>query len=270
MPPQTAEGLADALRPLLEAPKRAAVLCDVDGTLAPIAPRADAARVPPEVSRAIAALAPRYGLVGCISGRSALDARRLVGVGGIAYAGMHGAEILQPSESRPAVSPALAEYRDRVRGFAATAWSRVRPLGIRHEDKGPIWALHWRGVANDAAAQTALEEVAREAEAEGLAVHWGRKVLEIRPPVRISKADAVTSLLEGRLAVRAALFGGDDATDLDAFDALDSLVARSRLDAAVKVGVASAEGPEDIVRRADVVVEGPAGFHDVLAALAAA
>ena len=43
--------------------------------------------------------------------------------------------------------------------------------------------------------------------------------------------------------MRTALYGGDDATDLDAFDALESLVAAGDLDAAVKVGVRSDEGP---------------------------
>lgn len=37
----------------------------------------------------------------------------------------------------------------------------------------------------------------------------------------------------------------------------------------MKVGVHSAEGPTEIVERADVEVEGVAGFADVLEALAA-
>jgi hypothetical protein len=52
-------------------------------------------------------------------------------------------------------------------------------------------------------------------------------------------------------------------TDLDAFDALDSL----DLDHVVKVGVRSDEGPSAIVERADIVVDGVSGFAAVLAAL---
>jgi trehalose 6-phosphate phosphatase len=89
----------------------------------------------------------------------------------------------------------------------------------------------------------------------------------VRPPVPISKGRAVNELVR-RTGVRTALFGGDDATDLDDFDALDSLVAADELDAAVRVGVASDEGPPAIVERADLVVAGTAGFLDVLAALA--
>jgi trehalose 6-phosphate phosphatase len=58
-------------------------------------------------------------------------------------------------------------------------------------------------------------------------------------------------------------------TDLDAFAALDGLVDEGGLDSAVRVGVSSDEGPPEIVERADLVVDGVAGFADVLAALAA-
>jgi trehalose 6-phosphate phosphatase len=108
--------------------------------------------------------------------------------------------------------------------------------------------------------------VAREAEADGLDFHWGRKVLEIRPPVPVDKGQAVRELVE-RSGVRAALFGGDDATDLDAFAALDSLVTEEVLTAAVKIGVHSSEGPSGIVEQADHVVEGTDGFIAVLEAL---
>src|SRR5205085_4734409 len=141
----TREGLAHALRPLTDAPERAAILCDIDGTLAPIAPRADSARVPPEASRTLAALARSYGLVACISGRSALDARRLVGVGGIAYVGAHGAELLWPGDRSPAALPEFERHRGPVRRFAEAQDGELRLLGVRMEDKGPIVALHWRG-----------------------------------------------------------------------------------------------------------------------------
>ena len=66
------------------------------------------------------------------------------------------------------------------------------------------------------------------------------------------------------------MFAGDDATDLDAFDALDELVADGTLDRAVRVGISSDEGPAAIVERADLVVESVGGFQAVLETLAAA
>jgi len=70
--------------------------------------------------------------------------------------------------------------------------------------------------------------------------------------------------------VRRALFAGDDTTDLDAFTALDALVAEGALDTAVRVGVRSDEGPPAIVERADVVVDGVEGFRRMLDVLAQA
>jgi trehalose 6-phosphate phosphatase len=263
----TAGALEQALRPLREEPARAAVLCDIDGTLAPIVERADDAHVPEEVALLLGRLARRYGCVACISGRSAGEARRLVGVGGIAYAGSHGAELLAPGSGSARVIPAFKSWERRVRRFAAERDTRgLRLLRVRIEDKGPITAFHWRGVPDEETARTQLESIAREAEAAGLATHWGRKVLEIRPPVAIGKGRAVRELVSGSGA-RTALFGGDDATDLDAFDALDGLLEEGDLDASVCVGVRSEEGPAAIVERADLVVDGPEGFTRVLAAL---
>ena len=250
--------LGDALRPLTDAPRRGAVLCDIDGTLAPIVERAEQARVPPEATRILAELANRYVLVGCISGRSAADARRLVGVGRVAYAGAHGAELWWPGDRSPTPLSEYARYAEDVHEFVASHDGEpLRGLGVRVEDKGPIVALHWRGVADEDAAEARLRDVAAEADRSGLATHWGRKVLELRPPVPISKGRAVQELVH-QPQVRAALYGGDDTTDLDAFDALD---------AAVRVGVVSDEGPPEIARRADVTVQGPPGFLKVLHAL---
>ena len=268
MPAPTAETLAAALRPVTRDPSRAGILCDIDGTLAPIVTRAEEAHVPDKASRLLGRAARRYGLVACISGRSAAEARRIVGVGGIAYAGSHGAEMLEPGATRARISPAFESWTDRVTDFATQRDdAELRRLRIRIERKGPIVAFHWRGVPDEDVARTRLEGIAREAEADGLDIHWGRKVLEVRPPVPVDKGQAVRELIE-RSGVRAALFGGDDATDLDAFAALDSLVADGVLDAAVKVGVRSAEGPPAIAQQADHVVEGTDGFVAVLETLA--
>jgi trehalose 6-phosphate phosphatase len=259
--------LAEALRPLTEAPERAAVLCDIDGTLAPIVERAEEARVPPEATRVLADLARRYAAVACISGRSAVDARRLVGVGGIAYAGSHGAELLEPGDRKATALPEFERFGKQVREFVeGHDGEALRSVGVRIENKGPIVGLHWRGAQDENAAEAQLREVARAAEEDGLATHWGRKVLEVRPPVPVTKARAVDELVR-RSEVRTALFGGDDTTDLDAFDALESAVEEGRLDAVVRVGVASDEGPAAIVERADLVVPGTRGFIEVLAAL---
>jgi trehalose 6-phosphate phosphatase len=266
----TAETLAESLRPLTEQPAEGAVLCDIDGTLAPIVTRSDDAHVSQDISVLLGRLGRRYGCVACISGRSAAEARRLVGVGSIYYAGSHGAELLEPGSKTPRLVPAFKSWEGRVRDFARAQDTREqRLLRVRIEDKGPIYAFHWRGAPDEDAARTHLEGLAQEAEAAGFSIHWGRKVLEVRPPVPIDKGQAVRDLVT-RHRTKAALFGGDDATDLDAFDALDALLGDGQLEAAIRVGVSSEEGPAAIVERADVVVDGVDGFTEVLAALAEA
>jgi trehalose 6-phosphate phosphatase len=261
------DGLAESLRPLTEDPERAAIFCDIDGVLAPIVRRAEEAQVPEEVSKLLGRLARRYGLVACVSGRSAAEARRLVGVGSIAYAGSHGAELLEPGSAQSRVVEEFRSWEDRVRRFASDRDTpELRNLRVRIEDKGPIAAFHWREVPDEEAARARLEALARDAEEAGFATHWGRKVLEIRPPVKIGKDQAVRTLID-RADVRAALYGGDDVTDLDAFDALEELAGEGRLDHVVRVGVRSDEGPPAIVERAELVVDGVGGFARVLATL---
>jgi len=265
----TPEKLAETLGPLIEEPSRAAVLCDIDGTIAPIVDRPDDSHVRDEARRLLGRLGRRYGLVACVSGRSVAEARRLVGVGAIAYVGSHGAEVVEAGETRPRVVDAFASWQDEIGEFVSERQRDrdLKRLRIRVEDKGPIKAFHWRGAPDEPSAEEWLSGVARQARDGGLEVHWGRKVLEVRPPVHVDKGAGIRSLMEGR-RMRSALYGGDDVTDLDAFDALDSLLESGELEFAVRVGVRSEEGPKAILDRADVVVDGVTGFTAVLSALA--
>jgi trehalose 6-phosphate phosphatase len=135
----------------------------------------------------------------------------------------------------------------------------LQRLRVRIEDKGPIIALHWRGAPDEDGALAAVREVEAGARAAGLWTHWGRKVLELRPPLPIDKGRGIAMLLDGR-ELAAAMYVGDDLTDLDAFRAL-----RERPDVATLcVGVNSDETPAELQREADLMVEGPAGVRSLL------
>src|SRR5918998_988537 len=188
--------LEELLEPLRRDPERSAVLLDVDGVLAPIVAQPDDAHMPETTRRPLIEVARRYGTVACVSGRRASDARRIVSLGSIAYLGNHGSEVLRPGAIAPVLDRELQAWTRRVQSFMGEAYTdELRRLRVRLEDKEAIAALHWRGVPDEDDALAAIEDVAEEAEKAGFATHWGRKVLEIRPPVRIDKGAGIVALL---------------------------------------------------------------------------
>ena len=232
------------LAPLAEAPERSAILLDVDGTLAPMAPRPELADVPEETRAEVRRLAQRYALVACISGRTGAEVSRLVGVEGVVYVGVHGLE-LEPEAQR---------WREQLAAVAAEPWQYLV------EDKGLTVAFHYREAPDQDEARAALDQVALRARELGLAPTFGRKVLEVRPPLEANKGTAVRRLLSER-NLRRALYAGDDTTDLDAFHGLNGL------DVGIRVAVASAEGPTELREAADIVVGSPAELLDLLRVL---
>jgi trehalose-phosphatase len=259
---------AAALAPLRAEPGRAAILTDVDGTLAPIVERAEKAAVPMAAREALAVLSQRFALVGCISGRRAEDARRLVGLDSLAYAGNHGLELLMPGDEAPQPDPSVAGRENEAADFLASVDGHFEAVGLRREDKGPIQALHWRGSPDEAAAESCAHELANEAGRAGLEPRWGRKVLELRPRGGGGKDGAVASLLADERLDRAT-YAGDDRTDLDAFRRLRELSDEGQLSVAVCVGVLSPEGPPELAEECDVTVGGLEGWLEILEWLAA-
>jgi trehalose 6-phosphate phosphatase len=237
---------ADGLLARLRAePQQAALFFDVDGVLAPIVEQPEDATVPEETRVELRRLAASYGLVACVSGRAGDDALRVVGVDELVYVGEHGLEL-----------DANAPYwHGPLREFAETVdW----PV----EEKGLTLSFHYRTAPDEEAAEQFLLEVAERARDTGLVPRFGRKVLEIRPPLETNKGTAVRFLLDGR-GLRRALYAGDDSTDLDAFRVLGE----GDLDVAVRVGIASEEGPRGIVDDADIVLRSPAELAGLLRAL---
>ena len=256
------------LEVLRDDPGRAAILTDVDGTLAPIVPRPEEAVVPARAAELLAKLSGRYGLVGCVSGRRATEARRLVGVDGIAYAGNHGLELLLPGEEVPRFDPSLEGREEDAASFVSDlGGAALAEAGLRLEDKGPIQALHWRGAGDERHAEAQAHEIATAAGRAGLELRWGRKVLELRPPGGGGKDAAVAALL-AEDGISAAVYAGDDRTDLDAFRRLRQLDEGGQLESSVCVGILSEEGPPEIAELADLKVDGPAGWLNLLEALA--
>ena len=230
----------DLVARLAADPTRAALFFDVDGVLAPIVARPEDARVPEETRAELRRLDDRYALVACISGRGGDEARRIVGVPELIYVGNHGLEL---DARAVGWGRRLQDFLDDV-DWPAT------------ENKGLTASLHYRGSEDEDAAR-ALREVTVRAERAGFVARFGRKVLEVLPPLDVHKGTAVRQLLAERDLSRA-LYAGDDTTDLDAFRALDGP------DLAVRVAVDSDEAPAELIAGADLVVDSPAGLVDLL------
>jgi trehalose 6-phosphate phosphatase len=264
--------LVEALEPLRSDPAHAAVLLDIDGTLAPIVRHAADAHVPEATRTLLIEISRRYRLVGCVSGRRAATARQIVSIGSIAYVGNHGGELLRPGATRPELDPDVSAWSERVREFAARAYTpAVHRARVRGEDKDAIAAFHWRGAPDEETAAALVRDIAGRAEQEGFAVHWGRKVLEVRPPVALDKGLGITALLQSAAGegsdVTSAVYVGDDSTDVDAFSALRVLVDAGTLARGVCVAVCSEETPPALLEMADLTIDGQSGVRGLLQAL---
>jgi trehalose-phosphatase len=218
--PSGLERLDEVLSRLGE--RRLALFLDYDGTLTPIVSRPELAVLPDATREVLRRLCAR-ATVAVVSGRALSDAKALVGLEEIVYAGNHGFEIRGPDGT--ALSREIgAEYVDdvaRIRAVLAEGLAAIARAWV--EDKAWSLSVHYRQVADDRAAD--VETVVDRA-LEGfprLRKHYGKKVIEVRPRVDWDKGRAVLWLLEAlRLQGDDVLpmYLGDDVTDEDAFRAL--------------------------------------------------
>ena len=195
-------------------------LLDLDGTLAPIAPRPEDARVPATTRDALARLTHAPGVqVAFVTGRSAADGARLAGVPRTWVVGNHGAETVDPDGSCH-VAPEVAAWAEPL-ARAADLLQRAaeRVPGARLEDKRWSLSLHLRLADPTRAAE--LEHAAESAAAaEGLRLGRGKAVLELRAPVHVDKGTAAVALVRRLVpgpVPPALVVMGDDVTDEDAF-----------------------------------------------------
>jgi trehalose 6-phosphate phosphatase len=232
-------------------PEKVAVLTDIDGVLAPIVPSPDMSEVPEELRELLRRLSGRCRVVAGVSGRSAEDALRLVGLEEVVYYGNHGFEILRNGEVE--IIPEAAPYVEAVEDLERRAREELQPLGAFVEEKTITASIHYRS-ASPEVGERCKEFVEREGERLGLRITVGRGVVEARPPIRADKGTATRKVVE-EYGPEKALFMGDDTTDLDAFRELDALREEGTLSEMLRVGVKSEEGPPEIVSEADLVVD---------------
>lgn len=251
--------VTELLAPLRADPGGTGVFSDFDGTLSPIVDDPAAAGPLPGVVDVLDGLAREYARVAIISGRPASFLRHHLGGHGLLLSGLYGLEFVD-GDGEIQTAPEAAEWRPIVDDVVAAAEAEDLPEGISVEQKGLSVTVHYR--VDPALEEPAKAWVERQAEATGLIVHPARMSYELRPPIERDKGTVLAEQAEG---YRQACFLGDDRGDLTAFDALDRLAGQGIT--VVKVAVKSAEAPQELLDRGDLVVDGPEGALSVLRAL---
>lgn len=198
-------------------------LFDVDGTLAPLAPTPALARISPSVRKLLKRLAnKKKNVVGIISGRSLQDARRMVNLSGLVYAGNHGLEIR--GDGKTFVHP---QANSRARFLPNLTKSLKWPLssigGVLVENKGLSLSIHYRlvKIKNIPIVKKTVQDVMRAfKQKKYFSLSVGKKVIEIRPRINWNKGSAVKQFRKLVPEKAITVFVGDDVTDEDAFRVL--------------------------------------------------
>jgi trehalose 6-phosphate phosphatase len=189
-------------------------------------------------------------VVAVISGRPNETLRRLLPVDGVVLVGLYG--VIEDQALRGKI---LA-----VRGSVEAAIANVNGAWI--EDKGVSLSVHYRAASDPATAEALLVPgLERLADQFELSVVRGKMVIEVAAGAMPGKGAVVERLVTDH-ALAGCLYAGDDQPDLDAFSALDRLTTAGK--ATVKVAVRTEETPEELLDRADLVVDRPAGLVALL------
>jgi alpha,alpha-trehalase len=201
---------------------RLAVFLDYDGTLTPIVSHPENAGLSDSMREALRELVARAP-VAILSGRDLDDVRRRVDLDGIVYAGSHGFDIAGPGLRRELGAEFLPEL-DLTEKELHKALDGIP--GARVERKRFSIAVHYRNVNENDVPEVARAVHAVAAGHHGLRRINGKKVYELLPDIGWDKGKAVMWLfetlgLESRSGGICPIYIGDDATDEDAFRALE-------------------------------------------------
>ncbi|MGW1718790.1 trehalose-phosphatase [Streptomyces sp. NPDC002156] len=262
LPTPVTQAGRDGLDAILRRPTGAVVVLDFDGTLAPIVADPEQARAHPRTLDALSTLTPHIAAVAVLTGRPAAVAVRLGGLEHLTVLGHYGTERWDAATGKvtaPAPHPGVAAVRAELPGFLDRHGASQ---GTWVEEKGRAVAVHTRRAADPQAAFEALREpLADLATRHGLIVEPGRLVLELRPP-GMDKGVALQEYVR-ETGATSVLYAGDDLGDLPAFAAVEKLRQHGIPGLLVCSGNSTEEVTE-LVERADLVVDGPAGVVQLL------
>ena len=243
----------DALAPFVAQPADAAIIIDYDGTLSPIVDDPTQALPLDGVPELLDELTRRYGRVAVVSGRPLAFLLDVL-PHSLILTGLYGLEAL--SGDRRFDHPQGGAWREVIDDVASLGEVRG-PAGMLVERKGLSLTLHYR--THPEIEAEVHDWATTQATRSGLRCRPARMSYELHPPIDVDKGTAVRNIANGLHSV---LYIGDDVGDLSAFAQLDALADEGR--ATLRVAVRSDESAAELLDRADLVVDGPAGVRDLL------
>lgn len=208
----------------VKATQKILIFLDYDGTLVPIRPTPELARLSPERKKLLSALAhlPKFK-AGILTGRSLPNIRKAVGLSGLFYAANYGLKIETPQKSwvhplaqnrLPAIKKMLPGLRKMAAGFR----------GVRIEDKALTVAVHFRQhQGRPKLLERKLVEIIGGRPGQ-FRLTTGKKIFEVYPAVKWDKGKALLKV-EKMLGYRRRpliIFIGDDRADEEAFRQMGS------------------------------------------------
>jgi trehalose 6-phosphate phosphatase len=199
-----------------------ALFLDFDGTLVELAPQPEAVIVPPDLPPLLERLHERMnGAVATISGRPIAQVDAFLAPVKLPASGAHGAELreTQTAEIRVVGAQLSDPVRAQIQAIVSTL--RARWPGLRSEDKGTSFAVHYRHAPDaEADLRAALEALAL---GDGWQLLSGHRVFEVKAR-GWNKGSAIQRMMEGApFAGRRPVCIGDDRTDLDGIAATHAM-----------------------------------------------
>ena len=263
MKPKHLPSRLEDLAPFLSE-ERLGLFLDMDGTLSEIVERPEDARVSRNIAESLVTLAGRLSLVAVVTGRASVVAESTVGVPGLVYVGNHGLERRENGLTR--LAPEAEVHRERLgRLFEALARD-FSTGGFEMEDKGGSFAVHYRHTSDPDASQKRLLDALASLAGDSVKLVMGKMVVNVLPPVVLSKGTALEGLTRER-RLTALVSMGDDVTDIDAFRSARELSKTGEVKAAC-VAVVGGGAPEELMALADYTVESVAEVEEFLSWMA--
>jgi trehalose 6-phosphate phosphatase len=177
------------------------------------------------------------------------------------YVGNHGMEELYQGGTVQ-VNSRVTAYRPKLQNVLDAA-EKLIVEGMEIEDKGATASIHYRRAANPEQAAAQLKPgLLQLASENGIDLHSGKMVFELRPPIEINKGTAFRQLVK-QYKLDAAIFLGDDVTDVDAIRMATDL-REGGLCYGLSLGVQHDDTPEEVARYADFVASGVEDVGDFL------